>query len=105
VIDALLDQVAERTARATVKAGREELRLIVREELQAIFDARDTDQVGGLAELAKWTDRPSAEACKKAVARDPELAALATRCKATGHRRWRKAEVLGLIASRKAARR
>jgi hypothetical protein len=72
---------------------------IVRAQVGAILEQRDADRVGGLRELAEWIGAPTAEAARKRVERDPALAAIAIRT-AGGHRRWRKSEVLGLLAQR-----
>ena len=102
--DELAESIAKRTAGAMLEATREELRAVVREELEAILDARDRDQVGGLAKLAEWIGAPGADAARKRLERDPELAALAIKT-AGSRRRFRRSEVLGLLSFRKAAAR
>lgn len=57
------------------------------ERMRLVFEARDADRLGGLAELAKWIGAPSVDAARKTMERDADLAALAVRT-AGGHRRW-----------------
>ena len=77
-----------------------ELPAIVRAQVGAVLESRDSDQIGGLRHLAVWIGAPTAEAARKRVERDPDLAALCVRTSG-GHRRWRKSEVLGLVAARR----
>jgi hypothetical protein len=81
-----------------LERGLEELRHTLPDLIEAgvrkVLETRDTDQVGGLGALAKWIGAPTAEAARKRVERDPDLAALCVRTSG-GHRRWRKSEVLG----------
>lgn len=73
---------------------------MIEDRVRAVLGERDVDSMGGLAQLAQWLSAPSADAAAKRVMRDPELAALAVRGAAGGHRRWRKSEVLAMLARR-----
>jgi hypothetical protein len=91
----------ERIERALADLRRD-LGTIIDERVRAALDGRDSDAVGGLAQLATWISAPSPEAARKRCERDPDLAALAVKT-AGGHRRWRRSEVLALLASRRGA--
>lgn len=80
--------------------AREALHGELPEALRVALDRRDEDAIGGLADLAKWIGAPSGAAAAKRVDREPELAQLAIRTPG-GHRRWRRSEVLGLVARRR----
>jgi hypothetical protein len=89
----------ERIERALADLRRD-LGTIIDERVCAALDGRDADCVGGLAQLATWIGAPSPEAARKRVERDGDLAALAVRTSG-GHRRWRRSEVLALLAGRR----
>jgi hypothetical protein len=72
---------------------------LVREQVAAVLDERDADAIGGVAAVAKWTGKRRG-AAEKMISRDPELKALAS-FTVGGQRRWRRSEVLALLASRK----
>lgn len=90
-----LERIEQQLAQLT-----ERLPGIIEDRVRAILAERDEDTIGGLAHLAGWIGAPSSDACRKRVGRDPELAALAIGG-GEQHRRWRKSEVMALLASRR----